>query len=84
MDNTPREPAAALPANNPGSCQSTASMGVRHGGWTAERMPIVCEALAETARERLADKLLCGAHVRARVRLMNFVNFRGASGHAEA
>jgi hypothetical protein len=47
-------------------------------------MPIVCEALAETARERFADKRLRGTHVRARVRLMNFVNFRGADGRAEA
>ena len=84
MDNTPLEPAAALPANNPGLYQSTTLMGVRHAGWTAERMAIFLGMLAETVRERLADKLLRGAHVRARVRLMNFVNFRGAAGRAGA
>ena len=59
-------------------------MGVRHDGWTAERRAVFCEALAETARERFADKRLRGTHVRARVRPMNFVNFRGAAGRAEA
>jgi hypothetical protein len=47
-------------------------------------MAIFCGAVAETFRERLADKLLRGAHVRARVRLMNFVNFRGAASRAGA
>jgi len=47
-------------------------------------MAIFFGVLAETARERFADKLLRGAYVRARVRLMNFVNFRGAAGRAEA
>ena len=47
-------------------------------------MAIFRGPLAETARERLANKRLRGAHVRARVRLMNFVNFRGAAGRAEA
>jgi hypothetical protein len=84
MDNTPLEPAAALARNNPGLYQSTTSMGVRHARRTGERMAIFCGAVAETFRERLADKLLRGAHVRARVGLMNFVNFRGAAGRAGA
>jgi len=49
MDNTPLEPAIALARNNPGPHQSTTSMGVRRDGWTAERMAVFCEALAETA-----------------------------------
>ena len=57
-------------------------MGDRHDGWAAERMAAFCEALAETPRERLADTFLRRAHARARVRLMNFVNFREAAGRA--
>jgi len=55
MDETPLESTAAPARNNPGPHQSTTSMGVRHARRTGERMAIFRGALAETAREPLAD-----------------------------
>ena len=45
---SPRPP-TVLPANNSGPHQSGTLMGVRHDGWTGEKMAVFCEALAETA-----------------------------------
>ena len=43
------QPPVTLPANNSGPHQSTTLMGVRHDGWTGEKVAIFCETLAETA-----------------------------------
>ena len=41
--------AEGLPATNPAPRQSPTSTGVRHDGWTGEKIATFCETLAETA-----------------------------------
>jgi hypothetical protein len=46
---TSPQPPATLPASNPAPHPGPALKGVRHDGWTGDKMANFCEVLAETA-----------------------------------